>query len=310
MDFSGFGLRPEILKAVEEAGYRTPTPIQEKAIPIILTGVDLLGIAQTGTGKTAAFVLPMIEKLAQGQAKARMPRSLIISPTRELAMQTANYFETYGKHVKLSMALLIGGVSLDDQARKLERGVDVLIATPGRLLDILKRGKLDLSHLQILCLDEADEMLSMGFAEELDAIMEFVPDERQSLLFSATVTEDVKALAGTMLYYPEFLTFSEDSVAAEDVEHHYFTVRGVGRARNLLKVLDYEEPETAIIFANTKDDTFMVTRFLKRHGKRAEVLNGDLPQKQREKTLGALRASRVSKVPSPFPVASSDTSTR
>ena len=183
MKFSELALRGEILKAVEEAGYQEPTPIQEQAIPAILTGGDVLGIAQTGTGKTAAFVLPMIERLASGQSKARMPRSLILSPTRELATQTAEYFETYGRHLKLSMALLIGGVGMDEQWKKLDRGVDVLIATPGRLLDQFERGKVLLGGISILVIDEADRMLDMGFIPDVERIVTLISKRRQTLVF-------------------------------------------------------------------------------------------------------------------------------
>lgn len=286
--FDEFFLSDKMLNALGDINYVTPTPVQSTAIPLVMAGIDLIVQSQTGTGKTAAFAIPVIEMLDPSPGVD----VLTLAPTRELAKQVAAEFETLGRYKDLGVATVYGGASYEKQYRELENA-QIVCATPGRLLDILKRGKLDLSKLKILCLDEADEMLSMGFAEELDAILEFLPEERQSLLFSATITEEVKALAGSMLYYPEFLTHSEDSVAAEDVEHHYFTVRGVGRARDLLKVLEYEEPETAIIFANTRDDTFMVTRFLKRHGRRAEVLNGDLPQKERERTLAALRDGEI-----------------
>ena len=202
MKFNDFALRPEILQAVADAGYEIPTPIQQQAIPIILTGSDLLGIAQTGTGKTAAFVLPMIERLASGRAKARMPRSLILSPTRELATQTANYFETYGKHLQLSMALLIGGVGMDEQWRLLERGVDVLIATPGRLLDQFERGKVLLGGVTILVIDEADRMLDMGFMPDVERIVGLVSRNRQTLMFSATMPPEIRRLADAFLSDP------------------------------------------------------------------------------------------------------------
>ncbi|MGH6917534.1 MAG: DEAD/DEAH box helicase, partial [Geminicoccaceae bacterium] len=203
MKFSDFALRPEILQAVIDAGYTVPTPIQERAIPAILTGADLLGIAQTGTGKTAAFVLPMNERLASGQSKARMPRSLILSPTRELATQTAAYFETYGKHLKLTMALLIGGVGMEEQWRKLDRGVDVLIATPGRLIDQFERGKVLLGGVAILVIDEADRMLDMGFIPDVERLVSLVSRRRQTLMFSATMPSEIRRLADTFLTEPQ-----------------------------------------------------------------------------------------------------------
>src|SRR5258707_10844141 len=185
MAFSALGLSPEVARAVAEAGYTVPTPIQASAIPEVLKGRDVLGCAQTGTGKTASFTLPMIDILASGRARARMPRSLILEPTRELATQVANAFETYGKHHKLSMALLIGGESFSDQERKLDRGVDVLIATPGRMLDLFERGKILLSDVKILVIDEADRMLDMGFIPDVERIVSFIPKIRQTLFFSA-----------------------------------------------------------------------------------------------------------------------------
>ncbi|MDP1670708.1 MAG: DEAD/DEAH box helicase, partial [Alphaproteobacteria bacterium] len=187
MDFSNLGLSSDLLRAVSDAGYSTPTPIQAEAIPEILSGRDILGIAQTGTGKTAGFTLPMIDLLAQGRAKARMPRTLILEPTRELAMQVSENFETYGKYHKLSMALLIGGVSFNDQAKLIDRGVDVLIATPGRLLDHFGRGKLMLHGVEILVIDEADRMLDMGFIPDIEKICSLLPPTRQTLFFSATM---------------------------------------------------------------------------------------------------------------------------
>src|SRR5262245_33285901 len=189
MGFSELGLSPEVLQAVSDAGYTIPTPIQEQAIPHVQRGRDVLGCAQTGTGKTASFVLPMIDKLAAGRARVRMPRSLILEPTRELATQVAASFELYGKHHRLTMALLIGGESVVDQERKLDRGVDVLIATPGRLLDLYARGKILLSDARILVIDESDRMLDMGFIPDVERIVGLLPEPRQTLLFSATMQE-------------------------------------------------------------------------------------------------------------------------
>src|SRR5579862_6448871 len=200
--FDGLGLSPSVLQAVQESGYASPTPIQARGIPVVLKHRDLIGIAQTGTGKTASFTLPMIEILARGRAKARMPRSLILEPTRELAAQVAESFERYGRYNKLSMALLIGGVSFDDQEKKLDRGVDVLIATPGRLLDHFERGKLMLSQVQLLVIDEADRMLDMGFIPDVERICKLVPFTRQTLFYSATMPPEIQRLTEQFLHNP------------------------------------------------------------------------------------------------------------
>src|SRR5579863_8105930 len=199
MDFSELGLSPELLRAVSDAGYITPTPIQQQSIPHVTAGRDVLGCAQTGTGKTASFALPMIDKLAAGRARARMPRSLVIEPTRELATQVAASFETYGKYHRLSTALLIGGERFGDQERKLDRGVDVLIVTPGRMLDLFERGKILLSDVRILVIDEADRMLDMGFIPDVERIVGLLSKARQTLLFSATMPPEIRKLANAFL---------------------------------------------------------------------------------------------------------------
>ncbi|MFN8927929.1 MAG: DEAD/DEAH box helicase, partial [Rhodospirillales bacterium] len=195
MTFAELGLSADLLRAVEDAGYVTPTPIQAQAIPTVLMGRDVLGCAQTGTGKTAGFTLPMIEILANGRAKARMPRSLILEPTRELAAQVSENFETYGKYHKLNMALLIGGESFTDQVKKLDRGVDVLIATPGRMIDLFERGSILLSDIKVLVIDEADRMLDMGFIPDIERIVSLLPKIRQTLMFSATMPAEIRRLA-------------------------------------------------------------------------------------------------------------------
>src|SRR6202167_1492073 len=202
MNFSDLGLSPEVLRAVEDAGYKSPTPIQEQAIPYVLMGRDVLGCAQTGTGKTASFTLPMIDILASGRARARMPRTLVIEPTRELAAQVAEAFDIYGKYNKLSQALLIGGESFTDQERKLDRGVDVLIATPGRLIDLFERGKILLSDVKILVIDEADRMLDMGFIPDVERIVGLLPKIRQTLFFSATMRPETRKLGDAFLTNP------------------------------------------------------------------------------------------------------------
>lgn len=287
--FGDYFLSSEMLQALEKVGYQTPTPVQHAAIPLVMAGIDLIVQSQTGTGKTAAFGVPSIELLDPRPGIIEM---LVLAPTRELARQVAAEIERLGEFKGINVATIYGGTSYEKQYEEIDQA-SVICATPGRLVDILKRGKISFDNLRVLCLDEADEMLSMGFAEDLNTIIGYLPEERQSLLFSATITPEVKALANNMLYYPEFITFSSNSVAAEDVEHSFFMINGVSRTRDLLAVLQHEEPDNAIIFANTKDDTFMVTRFLKRHGYRADVLNGDLAQKDRENTLRALKEGQI-----------------
>src|SRR5580700_10155080 len=211
MDFSELGLSPELLRAVSDAGYTDPTPIQQQAIPHVTAGQDVLGCAQTGTGKTAGFALPMIDKLTAGRARARMPRSLVLEPTRELATQVEVAFEVYGKYHKLTTALLIGGESFADQERKLDRGVDVLIATPGRMIDLFERGKILLSDIKIFVIDEADRMLDMGFIPDIERIAAILPPLRQTLFFSATMPPEIRKLADKFLSNPKTVTVSPPS---------------------------------------------------------------------------------------------------
>src|SRR5215813_12857327 len=218
MSFDSLGLSAPVLQAVADKGYTQPTPIQEKAIPIVLMGRDVLGCAQTGTGKTASFVLPMIDILAQGRAKMRMPRSLILEPTRELAAQVAENFEVYGQNHKLSMALLIGGVSFEDQERALEKGVDVLIATPGRLLDHFERGKVLLNDVKVLVIDEADRMLDMGFIPDIERIVGLLPPLRQTLFFSATMPPEIRRLSDAFLSNPKQISVAPPATTAEKLE--------------------------------------------------------------------------------------------
>ena len=293
MKFSELALRGEILKAVEEAGYQEPTPIQEQAIPAILTGGDVLGIAQTGTGKTAAFVLPMIERLASGQSKARMPRSLILSPTRELATQTADYFETYGQHLKLSMALLIGGVGMDEQWKKLERGVDVLIATPGRLLDQFERGKVLLGGVSILVIDEADRMLDMGFIPDVERIVTLISKRRQTLFFSATMPPEVRRLADSFLLDPVTLQASPPSTTGERIVDHLTIVQPRQKFKILRRLIETQDVEKAIIFCNRKRDVSVLRRQLERAGLSARDIHGDLDQSQRTQSLDAFKEGDV-----------------
>jgi ATP-dependent RNA helicase RhlB len=293
--FDGLALSPSVLRAVLESGYTTPTPIQTRGIPLVLKHRDLIGIAQTGTGKTASFTLPMIEILARGRAKARMPRSLILEPTRELAAQVAESFERYGKYNKLSMALLIGGVSFEDQDRKLDRGVDVLIATPGRLLDHFERGKLMLSQVQILVVDEADRMLDMGFIPQVRQIIRQTPpkNERQTLLFSATFTEDVMNLAKQWTTDPSIVEIESQNVASENVEQHIYAVAGADKYKLLYNLVNDNGWERVMVFANRKDEVRRIEERLVRDGVNAAQLSGDVPQHKRIKTLEGFREGKI-----------------
>ncbi len=295
MQFSDLGLSRELLGVLSDIGYATPTPIQEKAIPIALARRDLLGIAQTGTGKTAGFTLPMIDLLAQGRAKARMPRSLILEPTRELAAQVAESFEKYGRNHKLSMALLIGGVSFEEQNRKLDRGVDVLIATPGRLLDHYERGRLMMSQVGILVIDEADRMLDMGFIPDIERICKLLPFTRQTMLFSATMPPEIKHLADSFLSNPERVEASRPATTADTVTQYQARVptdHAAKRAafRALLKSLDVQN---AIVFCNRKRDVDILTKSLVSHGFDAAAIHGDLDQSVRTATLDRFRAGTL-----------------
>jgi superfamily II DNA/RNA helicase len=285
MNFSDLGLSPELLQAVADAGYTTPTPIQEQAIPYVQMGRDVLGCAQTGTGKTAGFTLPMIDILAAGRAKARMPRSLILEPTRELATQVSVAFETYGKHHKLNMALLIGGEGFSDQERKLDRGVDVLIATPGRLLDMIERGKILLSDVKILVIDEADRMLDMGFIPDVERIVGFLPKLRQTLFFSATMPPEIRRLADAFLSNPKEVSVAPPASPAALVEQALVVVDPMEKREALRRLIRSEEVKNALIFCNRKKDVDILHKSLVKHGFDAVALHGDMAQAKRTATL-------------------------
>jgi superfamily II DNA/RNA helicase len=293
--FEDLGLGPQLLQAVKDAGYSTPTPIQAQGIPVVLKGRDIIGIAQTGTGKTASFTLPMIEILARGRAKARMPRTLILEPTRELAAQVAESFEKYGKHHKLSMALLIGGVSFDDQDKKLDRGVDVLIATPGRLLDHFERGKLMLSGVQVLVIDEADRMLDMGFIPDVERIAKLIPFTRQTLFYSATMPPEIQRLTDQFLQAPVRIEVSKPATAATTITQIAVSVPADDWAKReaLRRLVREEDVKNAIVFCNRKRDVDIVAKSLQKHGFSAAALHGDLDQSVRTKTLDAFRAGDI-----------------
>jgi len=288
-NFEDFYLSDEVLEALDTIGYDEPTEVQREAIPLILAGIDLIVQSQTGTGKTAACAIPIVEMLDPHPGRVEV---LVMAPTRELAKQVCREFERIGEPKGINATAIYGGTSYEKQFDALETA-QVVAATPGRLLDLAKQGQIDLDDLRVFGLDEADEMLSMGFREELEAIVEFLPEDRQSLLFSATVTEAIKSLAQGMLFYPEYISLSSDSVAAETVTHHFYRVDGNRKGRDLVRILQYLDPESAIIFANTRADTFEVTETLQKYGFDAEVLNGELPQSEREQTLGKLRAGNL-----------------
>ena len=302
MKFSELQLDPKVLQAVQETGYETPTPIQAQAIPHALEGRDVLGIAQTGTGKTASFTLPMITMLAKGRARARMPRSLILAPTRELAAQVSENFETYGKHLKLSMALLIGGVSFAEQDKIIDRGVDVLIATPGRLLDHFERGKLMLTGIEILVVDEADRMLDMGFIEDIERIFKLTPFTRQTLFFSATMPPEITRLTEEFLSNPVRVEVAKPSSTAETVAQKLCLVptakrdRGEKRKRAALRALIDQEGDNltnAIIFCNRKRDVSVLFKSLSGHGYNVGALHGDLDQRVRMQVLDGFRNNHI-----------------
>ena len=300
--FSDLALDPRVLRAVAEAGYETPTPIQEQAIPHALQGKDVLGIAQTGTGKTASFVLPMVTLLGQGRAKARMPRSLVLCPTRELAAQVAENFETYAKYTKLTKALLIGGVSFGEQDKLIDRGVDVLIATPGRLLDHHERGKLLLTGVQIMVVDEADRMLDMGFIPDIERIFALTPFTRQTFFYSATMAPEIERLTNTFLTGAVKIEVARQATASTTIEQKLFQFtptrkdRSFAEKRAVLRALIRAEGEActnAIIFCNRKMDVDVVAKSLKQHGFNASPIHGDLDQSVRTRTLDGFRDGSV-----------------
>ena len=297
MTFADLGLSDELLRAVGDAGYSSPTPIQEKAIPYVLMGRDVLGCAQTGTGKTAGFVLPMLDILSSGRAKARMPRSLILEPTRELAAQVAENFDTYGKYQRLSKALLIGGESMNDQIKVIESGVDVLIATPGRLLDLFERGKLLLTDVRILVIDEADRMMDMGFMPDVEKIVGFLPTMRTTLLFSATMPPEIRKLSDKFLMNPKELSVAPPSSTASTIEQGVLILKPRATPKDkrdaLRQMIRNGELNNAIVFCNRKRDVSTVYRSLQRHGFNAGELHGDMAQPARMATLEKFKGGDI-----------------
>ena len=300
--FSDLSLDHKVLKAVADAGYETPTPIQAQGIPPALEGRDVLGIAQTGTGKTACFVLPMITLLGRGRARARMPRSLVLAPTRELAAQVAENFDIYAKYTKLTKALLIGGVSFGEQDKLIDRGVDVLIATPGRLLDHFERGKLLLSGVQIMVVDEADRMLDMGFIPDIERIFQLTPFTRQTLFFSATMAPEIERITNTFLTAPARIEVARQATASLTIDQGLVRFkparkdRTATEKRDILRALIRDEGEActnAIVFCNRKVDVDVVAKSLKKHGFDAAPIHGDLDQSVRTRTLDGFREGSI-----------------
>jgi len=293
MTFADLGLSDELLRAVEESGYSDPTPIQRQAIPSVLMGRDIIGIAQTGTGKTAGFVLPMIDILSQGRSRARMPRSLILEPTRELAMQVAENFEKYGKYHKLNMALLIGGTNMGDQIKLLEKGVDVLIATPGRLMDLFGRGKILLTGCNLLVIDEADRMLDMGFIPDIEEICTKLPANRQTLLFSATMPAPIKKLADRFLSNPKTIEVSRPASANLLIDQRMLKVDSRRKRDALANLLRSDDVRTAIVFCNRKTTVRELTTSLKRGGLSVGQIHGDMEQSERIRELERFKADEI-----------------
>jgi superfamily II DNA/RNA helicase len=291
--FTETGLSEPILRAVLEKGYLHPTPIQAQAIPVILAGRDVMGVAQTGTGKTAGFTLPMLDILSGSRARARMPRSLILEPTRELALQVAENFVQYGKYLKLNHALLIGGESMNDQKDALTRGVDVLIATPGRLLDLIERGGLLLTDCRVLVIDEADRMLDMGFIPDVEKIVNFLPKNRQTLFFSATMAPEITRLSKAFLQNPKTITVSRAASVATTIVAGLTLVAEHDKREALRRLIRSEDVQNALIFCNRKRDVDILYKSLARHNFSVGALHGDMPQSTRFATLERFKAGEI-----------------
>jgi superfamily II DNA/RNA helicase len=292
-DFAALGLSDEVLHAIADSGYLTPTPIQRQAIPFVLMGRDVLGCAQTGTGKTAGFVLPMLDILSGRRARARMPRSLILEPTRELALQVAESFARYGKHLRLTHALIIGGESMSDQRDLLTRGVDVLIATPGRLLDMFERGGVLLSDCGVLVIDEADRMLDMGFIPDVERIVGLLPSTRQTLFFSATMAPEIRRLADAFLRNPKEVTVTPPASVAITITQIMTLVAEHDKREALRRLIRSEDVANALIFCNRKKDVDILYKSLNSHGFSVGALHGDMAQPVRFATLERFKAGDV-----------------
>ncbi|PJK15546.1 RNA helicase [Lysobacteraceae bacterium NML07-0707] len=295
MSFESLGLSPALLRALTEAGYSTPTPIQQQAIPQVLAGHDLLGGAQTGTGKTAAFGLPMLQRLArQTPAKGpRKPRALVLVPTRELAVQVADNLKTYARHLRLNITLLFGGVGMQPQVDNLKRGVDVLVACPGRLIDHLERGTAKLDAVEVLVLDEADRMLDMGFLPAIKRILARVPAERQSLLFSATFEPRIKALAMDYLKSPVEVQVAAQNAVADTIVHRVHPVDGNKKRDLLVDILVARHTERVLVFGKTKHGCNRLAEQLEKAGLPALAIHGNKSQAARQKALDAFKSGKI-----------------
>ena len=285
MNFDELGLCKDIVSAVNEKGYKNPTEIQKNAIPHILTGRDLLGCAQTGTGKTGSFLMPLAEILNSGKSKSRMPRSLILAPTRELEMQLSEEFNFINKFLKLQMALLIGGVSFTEQDNKLSKGVDVLVATPGRLLDHIERGKVIIKDVKILIIDEADRMLDMGFIPDIMKINKLLPRIRQTLFFSATLSSEVRDIGKNLLINPKEITVNPYSSTSTNIESYFFQTHNKNKLDDLKTLLNIVSFKSAVIFCNKKSDINKINTFLKKNNYKTVCLHGDMDQNSRTNSL-------------------------
>ncbi|PTD96973.1 DEAD/DEAH box helicase [Pseudothauera lacus] len=298
MSFAELGLIPELQKAVADAGYTEPTPIQRQAIPIVIAGHDVMGGAQTGTGKTAGFTLPLLHRLARHANTSTSParhqtRALILAPTRELAMQVYESVKTYSKHVPLRAACIYGGVDMRAQIQELRTGIEIVIATPGRLLDHVQQKTINLSQVEMLVLDEADRMLDMGFIPDIKRILALLPASRQSLLFSATFSDEIKKLADQMLKNPQLIEVARRNMVSETITHVVHPV-SAGMKRNLLAHLLRHNPDTqALVFVDTKIVCGRLAHFLERHGIAADAIHGDKSQQQRTETLEAFKSGRL-----------------
>ena len=291
--FADLGLSAEVLRAIDDMGYRHPTPIQEQAIPVVLMTRDVMGVAQTGTGKTAGFTLPMLDILAGSRARARMPRSLILEPTRELALQVAENFVQYGKYLKLTHALIIGGESMSDQKDVLNKGVDVLIATPGRLIDMFDRGTILLTDTRILVIDEADRMLDMGFIPDVERIVSMLPKTRQTLMFSATMGPEIKRLADAFLQNPKEIAVSRPASVATTIVEGLALVAEHDKREALRRLIRTQDVKNALIFCNRKTEVDILHRSLLRHKFDAGALHGDMAQTVRFTTLEKFKANEL-----------------
>ena len=294
MNFKDLGLSKEIISSVNEKGYLVPTEIQQKAIPLALMGRDILGCAQTGTGKTGSFIIPLIEILNSGKSKSRMPRSLILTPTRELAIQVSEEFNSLNKNIKLQMALLIGGVPSTEQENKLAKGVDVLVATPGRLLDHIERGKVIIREVKLFVIDEADRMLDMGFIPDIIKINKFLPKIRQTLFFSATLSKEIRNIGKDFLINPKEIKITPHSLISQNVESFFVKFKNKNKLNNLINLLELEKVKSAVVFCNKKKDVETVNLFLKKNKYVADCLHGDMDQPSR---VRALEKFKIGKVP-------------